>query len=86
MADKELRELLRQVHVELDETDAVSDEERQLLDKLMIDIRARLGESDEDEHGLGDRLDDAIEQFNVSHPTLAFALRRIMDALGKMGI
>lgn len=86
MPEKELSELLQKVHAELDDGDALSDEERVLLTELMADVRSRLGEEDDAEHGLGDRLDDAVEQFTQSHPTLAFALRRIMDVLARMGI
>ncbi len=86
MREKELSELLHEVHAELDDTDKVSDEERLLLAELMADIRTRIGDEADDEQGLGERLGDAVEQFNVSHPTLAFALRRMMDALSKMGI
>ncbi len=86
MSEKELGELLHQVQVELEDTAKVSDEERLLLAELMTDIRARLGDREVAEHGLGERLGDAVEQFNRSHPTLAFALRRMMDALAKMGI
>jgi len=86
MSHKELTDLLHQVHTELEGTDKVSDDERALLAELMTDIRARIGEDTDAEHSLGERLSDAVEQFNQSHPTLAFALRRMMDALGKMGI
>ena len=86
MSDKELTSLLQQVHDELENTEKVTDEERTLLADLMTDIQTHLGDSEEEHQGLGDRLGDAIEQFNQSHPTLAFALRRMMDALGKMGI
>ena len=87
MSEKEFGKLLQQVHDELEDTDKVSDKERVLLADLMQDIRVRLGDSAEDEeHGLGDRLSDAVEQFTQSHPTLAFTLRRMMDALAKMGI
>ena len=86
MSEKELSDLLQEVHVELEDTGKVSEEERRLLAELMTDIRARLGDDADTEHGLGERLGEAVEQFNVSHPTLAFALRRMMDALAKMGI
>ncbi|MDH3645612.1 MAG: DUF4404 family protein [Gammaproteobacteria bacterium] len=86
MSEKELTDLLHEVHNELEDTQTVSDKERQLLAELMTDIRARLGDDNDAEHGLGDRLGDAAEQFAQSHPTLAFALRRVMDALAKMGI
>ena len=86
MGEKELSALLRKVHNELEDTERVSAEERQLLAELMTDIRAQLGDDGGTEHSLPDRLGDAVEQFNQSHPTLAFALRRVMDALAKMGI
>ncbi|MBT8136749.1 MAG: DUF4404 family protein [Gammaproteobacteria bacterium] len=86
MSDKELSQLLHQVHSELEDTEKVSEEERALLAQLMSDIKGHIGPTDEQHQGLGDRLDEAVGQFNQSHPTLAFALRRMMDALSKMGI
>ncbi|MBT8132522.1 MAG: DUF4404 family protein [Gammaproteobacteria bacterium] len=86
MSDKEFIDLLRKVHDELEDTDKVSDEEQLLMRDLMTDIRSRLGDDGDEEDGLGDRLSDAVDQFDSSHPTLSFALRRVMDALAKMGI
>ncbi len=86
MSDKELTRLLREVHDELEDTGEVSAEQRELLAELMAEIREHVDERPEDEHGFGERLGEAVEQFAQTHPTLAFTLRRIMDSLAKMGI
>lgn len=86
MADKELTRLLQQVHDELETTGDVSTEDRVLMRELVDDIHRTLGDDDDEELGVGERLNDAVDQFHKTHPTLAFALRRIIDALARMGI
>ena len=86
MSDKQLTELLQQVHDELETHKSVSDEQRVLMRDLMEDINRTLGDDDDEDHGIGDRLNEAVDDFQQSHPTLAFALRRVIDALARMGI
>lgn len=86
MSDKELTRLLQQVHDELEDTGDVSDEQRELMRDLVTDIHRTLGDDDDEELGVGDRLNEAVDEFHKTHPTLAFALRRIIDALARMGI
>lgn len=86
MKDKELTRLLQQVHDELEDTGTVSDEQRDLMRDLVSDIHRTLGDEDDEELGIGERLNEAVDQFHQTHPTIAFALRRIVDALARMGI
>ncbi len=86
MSDKELTRLLHEVHTELEDQGAVSDEQRELMRDLMDDIRRTLGEEETDDLSVGDRLNEAVDDFQQSHPTIAFTLRRIIDALARMGI
>ena len=86
MSDKELTRLLHDVHTELEDQGAVSDEQRELMRDLMEDIRRTLGDEPTQDLGVGDRLNEAVADFQQSHPTIAFALRRVIDALARMGI
>ena len=86
MSDKELTQLLHEVHTELESQGAVSDEQRDLMRELMDDIRRTLGDEPTHDLGVGERLNEAVGDFQQSHPTIAFALRRVMDALARMGI
>ena len=80
--------MLQRLHQELEQPGGVSDTERQQLQELMGDIERVLAEDQpqEEHHGVGDRVTDAVERFEQSHPNIAFALRRVVDALGRMGI
>ena len=86
MSDKELTQLLQKVHTELEDQGAVSDEQRRLMRELMDDIHRTLGDEPTQDLGVGKRLNEAVGHFDQSHPTIAFALRRVIDALGRMGI
>lgn len=86
MSEKELTQLLQEVHTELDGQGAVSDEQRELMRELMDDIRRTLGDEQTHDLGVGERLNEAVGHFQQSHPTIAFALRRVIDALARMGI
>ena len=88
MADKKLTKLLEQLHNELDNTDAVDEKGRELLRALNADIeelleRSEGGQSDE---SLLERLQESIDHFEVTHPTLTAALSHIMNALNNAGI
>lgn len=86
MADKQLTRLLEQVQDELENPGSVSAEQKELMRDLVEDIHRTLGEDDDEERDIGARLGDAVDEFQQSHPTLAFTLRRIIDALARMGI
>jgi hypothetical protein len=83
-----LREQLAALHQALADAETVGPEGRELLREIMADIQ-RLLEAEERERepeGVVDRLRDAVEDFEESHPTLAEAAGRVIDALARMGI
>ncbi|MBT8144137.1 MAG: DUF4404 family protein [Gammaproteobacteria bacterium] len=86
MSDKDLTRLLQAAHDELEDHESVSPEQKRLMRDLMHDIQRTLGDDDDEDLGVGDRLNEAVDDFQQSHPTVAFALRRVMDALARMGI
>jgi hypothetical protein len=89
MERAELRETLARLHQELRGGRALDDESRRLLETLARDIEQTLhpggGGADVIE-GLAERLREAIEQLQESHPALTAAVNRVADALARMGI
>jgi hypothetical protein len=83
--DSKLRELLQQLHTELEQTESVDDTTRSQLEHLTSDIQSILERSDDmhaDENPvLHDRLGNAIEQFEASHPQLTTIMAQITEAL-----
>ncbi len=85
MPETRLNELLTELHDSLEGPGELSPEDRALLESLAADIRERL-DKDDDEASLTDRLAEAVEQLEQSHPRIAYTLRGVMDVLAKMGI
>lgn len=92
MPVEDLQAMLRKVHAELENTEGLDEQEEQTLRELLDDIEERLDELDDEQDGrdadadLGERVTAAMGDFQVAHPTLAFALRRLVDTLQKIGI
>ena len=93
MSDRELRSQLSQLHDALEETPTVDASSRDLLVEILDDIQRLLESSgddtDEDEslaERAGERLGDAVREFEEQHPTLATAIGRIADTLSNLGI
>ena len=87
MDAKELRESLDTL---LDEVEKLPTEDprRQTLHDLITQLEERLAASQipADSADLNEQVDEAITHFEVEHPTVAGVLRRIMLALGSMGV
>jgi hypothetical protein len=87
---KRLRERLDELHKELEQTDSVDAEARQSLGRVLEEIQALLerpeGEAPESHLSLSERLAEATQNFEESHPRLAEALGRVVDALANLGI
>jgi hypothetical protein len=81
-----LRQLLTRVHERLGDSHAVDAESRKLLVTLTRDIERKLGQNAKPDAGPTSSLKALAVQFEVDHPDLADALRRLVDALGKAGI
>ena len=87
MDKQHLRTQLASLHQALADADSVGPEARELLRAVMEDIERLLEvEEREEPEGLMDRLREAVEDFEESHPTLAEAAGRVIDALARMGI
>jgi hypothetical protein len=88
MSDKNLSELLEQLHTELTNTEAIDDRGRELLRALNADIQKILDQTEEGESddSLLERLQESIDHFEVTHPDLTSALSNIMNVLNNAGI
>jgi len=66
---------------------SVDAEAQNLLTELQEDIEAVLERgSSEHSHGLGERLQELVQQFETTHPALAGAMGAVTDQLSKLGI
>ncbi len=87
MPEKKLRELLVDLDREVDTSDGIDEHEERRLRELIDDIRTALpAEQAKGEESLNDRVNEAVERFDQTHPTISFTLRRLIDTLGKLGI
>lgn len=88
MTEKNLTQLLEQLRHELSSAQAVDDKGRELLRALNADIQNLLDRSDDAESNdkLLDRLQDTIDHFETSHPTLTAALSQMLNSLSNAGI
>ena len=88
MPEQRLRELLQDLHEELSRGENVDEEAETLLRECMDDIHTALGEPVDEgaggHAGLQDRLRESVDHFEQDHPRLALAVRRVMDALGRL--
>ena len=78
-----LNELLTQLGAAIDEAEAGGGDPAELR-RLVGQVDRRLNEDDHD--GIVDELQEEATRFEVSHPRLADALRRAVDALGALGL
>lgn len=87
MEKQHLRDLLQQVHSELDRTESMDPESRRLLRGLMDDIHKTLEEGKDEEetalHTFREDLENSARQFEVRHPTITAAIVQLIDALPK---
>ena len=90
MPTEELKAMLSRVHTELENTDDLPEKDERALRSLLDEIEDRLDELEEasaaGEESVGERMSMAMGEFQATHPTLAFTLRRLVDTLQKIGI
>lgn len=87
----DLHERLAGLHEALAGTRSLPAEERQMVETVLADLQRLLEAAPEagdraetGEHG--DTLESAAVRLEAGHPSLATALRSVIDALGKAGI
>jgi hypothetical protein len=91
MNTDELKQTLDILHEELSHGQQLDDEARQRLQVLLGDIQSALASnpqqsSDVDDEGLGERLQEAVSEFEAAHPRFSQLIGRIADGLSNLGI
>lgn len=90
MSDENLRKLLEQLHDELERTQSVDERGDEMLRHLDADIRDLLKRSEEgqelSDESVAERLQDAVDHFGDTHPTLTITLSEMMRILSNAGI
>lgn len=90
MDQRPLRETLEQLHSQLENTESVDEESRQLLEHLMADVEDLIDRDGEElkpeDHTVIDHLRLSIRKFEVSHPSLTISMGHLLDILCQSGI
>jgi hypothetical protein len=87
MNDLKIRELLQQLHEELERADAVDEKGRALLREVSADINNLLDRSGEPtDESMLKRIQETIDHLEIEHPKLTMALSEMMNILNNAGI
>jgi cytochrome c-type biogenesis protein CcmH/NrfF len=90
MDKQQLNNRLEELHGELQQIESVDENERQILQKVMSDIKKLVEEGETDQQHVYDRLGEGLRQgielFEASHPRATMLMGQVVDALAKMGI
>jgi hypothetical protein len=85
MPQERLKELLGQLHQELENTPAADAETRRMAKKLDEDIH-RMLEQEQEQDSVTDRAKALEAHFAAEYPVAERFLREIIDTLAKLGI
>ena len=86
MNDKKLETLLEQVHAELQKVDKVDADSIRLLQDLKQDVQGLLDKADVETPSILERMQRAMEQFEVDHPELTTLISEVSSILNNAGI
>ena len=90
MDDQELQKLIESLHNEIQNTQSVDEKGRELLAHLEADIRKLLnqagGASNPVHPSTLKRMQEGLDHFEVTHPTLTILLSRVLEALSNVGL
>lgn len=80
--DEELDALKKAIAARRDE----STPELEELARAVDAYRARESEEEDDDEGLFERLGEAVDRFEATHPEISTALARVIDSLTAFGL
>lgn len=90
MEKQKLEELLNELHSELGRAQAVDEDSRATLRQLAKEIQEILKRSEAERadryRSLLARLNDAVMQFEGTHPSLTLAIAQVINALVDIGV
>jgi len=86
--ENKVNKLLEELRDELARTEAKDEKGQELLQSLNTDIQTLLERADDTEpdDSLVERLQDSIDHFETTHPTLTVTLSQMLNALNNAGI
>lgn len=84
--NEKLNALLEQVHAELQKVEQVDSEKLKLLQTLEQDVQALLRKTEVETPSILKRMQNAVDQFEVEHPTLTTLLSEVSTILSNAGI
>ena len=88
MDKQHLQDLLQSLHADLEHGEPVDAENRELLAKVLADIRHVLDQpptgQTEEHHSLVDRLRDVTQHLEESHPRLTSTTEQLIEALSRI--
>jgi hypothetical protein len=84
MSEQKMRQELEELRQELESAIDISGASKDKLLMLVDDIEVQIGLSQG--HSLVDRADEMVAAFELSHPTIAAVIKRIMETLANIGI
>jgi len=90
MDNDPLKKAFEQLHSELEKTKTVDPEQSKMLQHLVKDVNLVLDRSGEIDSNLNstltDRLTQAIDLFEITHPTLTAQMDKLLNILSNAGI
>ena len=87
--EQQPRQMLEQLHTELQRADTIDDRSRELVRGVLGDIEDLLERKQKrgtQPESIIEGLREAVRTFETTHPTLTDAIGRVADALAGMGI
>ena len=88
MENQRLSKQLQELQTQLQQAKTLEQNDREALLQLVKDIQStlvRTGESGEYESAV-QKLEDAVQRFEVTHPQMTAAMARVINSLSTMGI
>jgi len=79
-------ERLEQLRAELAASASLAPAERARLERLIADVREHIELERHGSESLADRLQDATNHFEQTHPRLTLAIGAVAEALARLGI
>ena len=86
MSNDQLKSLVNQLHTELQNHPVLDDSSRSILETIVTDIKKQIDPECESNEGLGADVENAVHNFEESHPAISKTLNSIVDTLSNMGI
>jgi hypothetical protein len=90
MDDQELHKLIEELHTEIQNTHTVDEKGQALLADLESDIRKLIAQTGGVPATLHPstlrRMEEGLDQFEITHPALTILLSKLLEALSNAGI